>query len=71
MNETYPLRSWDILSIDSPIRYLGIDITEEIINGVKHRYMNQERDVRMFLEDHAIEIVKEIQCPMPDIEKGY
>ena len=51
------------------MRYLGIDITEEVIEGVKCRYTNQERDVNMFLEDHAIEIVREVQCPMPDRDR--
>ena len=69
LNETYPLRSWDILDSENPIKYLGVDITEEIREGVKYRYMDQERDVRMFLEDHGIEIVKEVQCPMPDRER--
>ena len=66
LNETYPLRPWGILGEGGPIRYLRIDITEEVIAGVKYRYMNQERDVKMFLEDHAIEIVREVQCLMPD-----
>ena len=67
IDETYPLRSWGILSPDNPLIqcHLGFTITEEIVDGVKHRYMSQEKDVVQFLEDHDIIITKPVTCPMP------
>ena len=65
IDEKYPLRSWGILSPDNPLIHLGFTITEEVIDGVKHRYMSQEKDVIQFLEDHDIIITKAVTCPMP------
>ena len=69
IDEKYPMRSWGILSPDNPLIHqdlvLGFTITEEVIDGVKHRYMSQEKDVIQFLEDHDVIITKAVECPMP------
>ena len=66
LNKKYPLRSWSILTPDTPLIHLGFSITEEIIEGVKHRYASQEKDVLQFLEDNDIVVTKEVECPMPN-----
>ena len=65
LNDKYPLRGWDILTPDTPLTHLGFTITEEVREGVTHRYMPQEKDVVQFLEDNEIELVQEVTCPMP------
>ena len=49
------------MSPNNPLIHLGFTITEEVIDGVKHRYMSQEKDVIQFLEDHDIIITKAVQ----------
>ena len=66
LNSKYPLRSWNILLPESPLKHLGFDITEEVIDGQLHRYMSQTDDVQKFLVDHGIELTRTITCPMPD-----
>ena len=63
IDEKYPLRSWGILSPDNPLIHLGFTLTEEVIDGVKHRYMSQEKDVIQFLEDHDIMMTNAVTCP--------
>ena len=36
LNSKYPLRSWNILSSESPLKHLGFDITEEVVDGQLH-----------------------------------
>jgi hypothetical protein len=62
----YPMRSWNVLSPDSPLKHLGFTISEEVVDGCLHRYMSQADDVRQFLADHSLSIHSDISCPMPD-----
>jgi len=49
LNNTYALRSWNILTPETPLVHLGFSITEEFVDGKLFRYMDQERDVSRFL----------------------
>ena len=65
LNDKYPLRSWDILTPDTPLQHLGFTITEEVREGRTYRYISQEKDVMQFLDDNNITLTKEVECPMP------
>jgi hypothetical protein len=66
LNEKYALRSWSILSPENPLKHLGFDLTEEVIEGETYRYMSQGDDVRRFLTDNSLEFTYKVDCPMPD-----
>ena len=66
LNEKYPLRSWDILSENTPLVHLGYKITEEVIDGKTYRYMSQEDDVIHTLNEADIHITKHVGSPMPE-----
>ena len=62
----YPMRSWNVLSPESPLVHLGFEISEEVKDGQVYRYMSQQREVEEFMREHSIEVHSEISCPMPD-----
>ena len=66
LNKRYPLRSWNILSVNNPLRHLGFTITEELVEGELHRYMSQADDVHKFLGDHGLEGIRNVNSPMPN-----
>ena len=66
LNEKYSLRSWGVLSASNPLRHLGFTITEGLVDGELHRYMNQEDDVNRFMIDQGLELIKNVNSPMPD-----
>ena len=48
-----------------PLQHLGFTITEEVVEGRKHRYLSQEKDVMQFLDGNNITLTKEVERPMP------
>ena len=66
LNDTYALRSWGILTPDSPLVHLGFTITEEFIDGKLFRYLDQQGDVERFVKDSGLEFTGMKSSPMPD-----
>ena len=66
LNSKYALRSWGILSVNNPLKHLGFTITEQLVNGELHRYMDQADDVRRFISDQGLELIRPVNSPMPD-----
>ena len=62
----YPMRSWDILSPENPLRHLGFEVTEEVREGQTYRYLSQHADVREAMERFEINVHSDMSCPMPN-----
>ena len=62
----YPMRSWDILSPENPLRHLGFEVTEEVREGETYRYLSQQADVREAMERFEINVHSDMSCPMPN-----
>lgn len=71
LNKKYALRTWSILSVDSPLKHLGFTITEECVDGELYRYMSQGDDVRRFVNDKGLDFVREVSSPMPDRDSVF
>jgi hypothetical protein len=65
LGKRFDVKDPEYLTPESPLCFLGFDISEEVVEGKKVIAMDQQKTINRFLDDWNVKYTKGIKCPMP------